>query len=88
MEDKEARDQLALLTARVLGIRDVVARLLAYEATRATDPTSLLQSFSEATDQRIHWATDGHEATEPALWLVEAMRKEIDWIVAAALKQI
>jgi len=43
--DDETRESIALLTARVLGMRDIVVRLLAYEAKRFGDSETLLKSF-------------------------------------------
>jgi hypothetical protein len=84
MEDKEVREKYALLTARVLAIRDVVARLLAYEAKRWPDPLKLLEDFSEATDSRIHAVTGDRNLSAGAMALQETIRKETDWIVALA----
>ena len=84
MEDKDARETIALLMARVLAIRDVVARLVAYEAKRWPDPAKLLQDFSEATEIRIHHVTGGRDISPQTLALQEAIRREVDWIVGAA----
>jgi hypothetical protein len=85
MED-DVREQLALLTARVLGMRDVVARLLAYEADRSPEPIQLLQHFAEATAERTQDVIAG--ATEGAMLAQETIQKEVDWIVAAAQQMI
>jgi hypothetical protein len=79
--DTETREQLALLTARVLGIRDVVARLLACEAHRTPDPDKLLEHFADATAQRLHEVPDD---TEGGMQAHEAIQSEVDWIVASA----
>jgi hypothetical protein len=82
MEDTDARDQLALLSARVLAIRDVVARLVAYEANRWPDPNKLLRDFSEAVDARLHSLPPNDDNS--MMTLHETIRREVDWIVEAA----
>ena len=84
MEDTEARAIIKTLTLRVLAMRDVVARLLAYEARRHGDPAELLRDFSEATESRIAQVS----SRKPSLASEEGIRKEIDWIVAAAQKML
>jgi hypothetical protein len=86
MEDKELRDKIAILTARMLGVRDVVARLVAYQALNHSDPQEMLKHFSDATDSRIFSVSKKMNIQEsPAiLAMQEETRKQVDWIVAAA----
>jgi hypothetical protein len=79
-------EQFATFMARVLAMRDVVARLLAYEAERAPDKTEFLREISDATDERIHRVTKAQSVDQETLALQEKIRREIDWLVAAARK--
>lgn len=86
--DKETREAFEILTVRLLAVRDVVARLLAYEAMRHHDPRGLLQHFSDATDHRIDRSGDGLKIGPETMKVQEAARKELDWMVAAARAMI
>jgi hypothetical protein len=85
MDDKQAPEVIATLTLRVLAMRDVLARLLAYEALRHERSEDLLRDFSEATETRIAHVSS---ARKPSMMAEEGIRKEIDWIVAAARKML
>jgi hypothetical protein len=86
MEDKEARKLISELALRVLAMRDVVARLVAYEAQRRDDPDELLRDFAEATE--THIADVSRRRGKPSVIGEEGIRKEVDWIVAAARKML
>lgn len=73
--------QIESLQAQVLAIRDVVARLVAYEASRHENPDDLLRDVSEAGDARIDRDTPPNESQ---MRMREIMRAQIDWMVAAA----
>jgi hypothetical protein len=79
-------DDLSRLTARVFGLRDVVIRLLAYEARRRDDPEALFQAVAGATEWRIHQTTAGRSPTEGTLEMQEEVQTTVDQIVAAARK--
>ena len=78
MEDQEIAAKMITIRAQTLAIRDVVARLLTYEALRWGDPADALRDISETTD--IHIATMSRTDVE----FEEVIRKEVDWIVSAA----
>jgi hypothetical protein len=82
--DEKTREQFILLTLQTLAVRDVVARLLAYEAARREDPMALLRDFSEATDERIHHEAQGLDLGPKTIEAQEILRKEVDWMVNAA----
>ena len=75
-------DELSVLNARVIALRDVVVRLVAYEAWRRDDPEPLFQAISGATERRIHRAS----AERPPLpeGMHEEVQKTVDLIVRAA----
>jgi hypothetical protein len=81
-EDKKAREEIAKLGARSLAMRDILAWLLACEATRAEDPDALLQSFSETGDKRVAKLPPDH------MPFAEEIRKEFDWMLATAKKML
>jgi hypothetical protein len=82
MEDAVARKRITILNRQVLAMRDVVSRLLAYEALRQRDPEDLFRELSEAVDEKIARLSKGKLGTP--LELEEGIRKEIDWFVSAA----
>jgi hypothetical protein len=84
MDDEELAKSLHLLLARTLATRDVVARLVAYEAARWPDPTKMYEDFSDATAQHLHEVTAGRPLSPGSIALQEAIQKEVDWIVAVA----
>lgn len=79
-------DEVTTLTARVLGIRDVVIRLLAYEASRRDDAGPLFQAVAGATERRIHETTAGRPLTKGAIEMQEEVQRTVDSIVGAARK--
>lgn len=72
--------------AQILAIRDVVARLVAYEAYRAPDPEGIYQDVSHASDYRIDRLGAGRDLSQDDLKFQEEWRRTVDWIVAAARK--
>ena len=81
------QDQLEKTVAELVGqrliSRDLIAWLLGSIAAREPDPEAVLKSVSEHEDARI----DQRKATAQFdLQIAEAMRREKDWIVAAAAK--
>jgi hypothetical protein len=82
MEDEVARRQIAILNRQVLAMRDVVSRLLAYEALRHDDPEELFRELSEAVEEKIASLSTRKRAA--SIDLEEGIRKEIDWFVSAA----
>jgi hypothetical protein len=86
MPDEEAREKVIDLTARVLAIREVVARLVAYESLRWPDPTKILENFSDATAEHIYNISRDRPTNVGMIAFQEKVQKEVDWIVAAARK--
>lgn len=86
MENKQGPNPLAQLTFRVLAMRDVVVRLLAYEAQRWENPDDLFRDFAENIEGRITRVST--RAQKPSIQSEEGIRKEIDWILAAARKSL
>jgi hypothetical protein len=79
-------DDLSRLTARMLGLRDVMIRLVAYEAQRRDDPEALFQVVAGATEKRIYRTTANRALTEGAIEMQEEIQATVDQIVAAARK--
>jgi hypothetical protein len=86
--DEETRDAIALITVRHLVVREMVARLLAYEALRHDDPEGLLRHFSEGVEHSIYRAEEGTEVGPKTMKAQKAAQDESDWMVAAARKMI
>lgn len=86
MADDLIRDELASLIARVLGIRDVVSRLVAYEASRHSDHEGLFRHISDATASNIYRTEkkDGRPPSRETMILQEQIQNEVDTIVAEA----
>jgi predicted RNA-binding Zn ribbon-like protein len=80
--DVEARNEIVLLRAKLLGLREIVAHLLSAEASRADDPEGFLKDLFEKIDTKI--AAVANEMTSPSMHLEEATRKEVDWVIATA----
>ena len=83
MEDLELRNKVAELTAKMLAIREVTARLLAYEAARWETPKALFEDFSEAAIKRISAAQQkfGENLSESNLYFYETIqRKSTGWL--------
>jgi predicted RNA-binding Zn ribbon-like protein len=80
--DIEARNEIALLAAKFLGLREIVAHLVAAEASRTRDPDRFLKEMLEKLDAKLAAVADG--MTRPSMPLEEATRKEVDWVIAAA----
>jgi hypothetical protein len=83
MSDDHAAKVMEFLVARSLAMGDVVARLLAYEAKRTSDPLDLLREFSEMGDKRL---VGSPSQTAIRLQFAEAIRTQTDWLIAAARK--
>lgn len=86
MTTEEIEKKLHQLSGQILGLRDVVARLVAYQAARSSDKEALFQEISEATNYRIHGIQKGRDPTLDALRFQEEWQRTVDWIVAAARK--
>jgi hypothetical protein len=71
------------LAAQHLILRDYVAWLLGREAGNSSDPHSVVRLASEFADFRIDSRVP---QTDADLQFCEILRKEKDWIVAAASK--
>jgi hypothetical protein len=84
MVQRTTRQQFDIVTARILAVRDVVARLLAYEAARWPDPFRILEDFSSATDMHIHQFAEPGQVDDSELRFQEEIRMQVDWIVSAA----
>lgn len=82
--DDETREQYWELNAKILGIRDVVARLLAYRISESGDPDGLLSHFSDSTQDHLISAQKGKEPNAEVIKLQEQIQAQVDWIVAAA----
>ncbi len=84
MKDNKARLDIQSLNARVLAIRDVVARLVAYESARWPDPDEVLNNFADARIER-HAKMNAEKPPSPAvIAFQEEIQREIDWIMASA----
>ena len=86
MDDEQIIERFAILTARVLTLRDITARLLAHEAQRSSDPDKYLQDISDAMDARLYDFAQAAATgtTELSLTMQETTRKDLDWIVLSA----
>ncbi len=84
MSDAILREEFLKLSVQVQALRDVVARLLAYEVARSPNPAKVCADFSDSADSRIHEMTKRGEPTLPVLAIQELFRDEVDWIVDAA----
>lgn len=82
--DAETSRQIDALMGNVLGMRDVVAQLLAFEAARSADPAAFLKVISENTEARIHSTSQRHPMTRGLVEMEEAVRETVDWLVKAA----
>ena len=80
-QDDEARAQILALTARSMAVRDIVARMLAYEAKRSSDPMALLQNYSDHADGKLERA---EKASPELIETSETLRAETDWILVEA----
>jgi hypothetical protein len=66
-------------------LRDIVTRLLAYEASRSGNPEALFKEFMEDTDSRV----DAFSADKPEyLRALEGVRMEVEFIIATARKTL
>ena len=82
-------DELSLLSARVLAIRDVVAQLVAFEALRSPNSKDVYQEIADGTAKSIYaqdvrYRREGREAAPEAVAFQEEIQKQVDWIVEAA----
>jgi len=83
MEDDKAARQIAKLSARSLAMRDIIIRLLANEAKRASDPEAFFQKFMEGADGAEGKASAESEGSPGG---GEAVRVEVKKIVSFARK--
>lgn len=72
------------LTVRILAIRDVVGRLVAYEARRQSDPRLFYEEISQATGKQLEIATGAEPDDPTVVEFQEALQREVDSIVAMA----
>jgi hypothetical protein len=79
--DQALYEELRDLRIQVLAIRDVVARLLAYEADRAADPLALLRNFEEGTMRRMEKISSDSQG---AMNVAEKLQTEVDRIIIMA----
>ncbi|MGC9954492.1 MAG: hypothetical protein ABSD21_09465 [Rhizomicrobium sp.] len=82
--DIELEDRFAALTAQFQGLREVVDRLLAYEARRSSNPSALLEHFSDATNFRNYELAKRSPQSPRAIAYQEALQAEVDGIVSRA----
>lgn len=75
-----------VVTARILAMRDVIIRLLAYEARRHPDQRRLFEEFSTATADKIQEVTESESPNEEIMLFQELVQRETDKIVGAALR--
>src|SRR3974390_3487859 len=80
VEDEKARADIVGLMARSLALKQIVARRLAYQATRSDDPDFLLRHFPDSGDEDLNKLSGipGHLA------FVELVQRELDGIVGLA----
>jgi hypothetical protein len=72
------------LTVRILAIRDIVSRLVAYESRRHANPRLFFEEISQSTERRIQTAT-GAEPDDPTVFeFQESLQREVDSIVGEA----
>ena len=91
MAELDVDAELVRLTAvRVIVMRDVILRLLAYATRQASDPEKFLKGFSEATHKHIAKADEAARAQKlpvpEAALLADQQRllDEVDWYIGAA----
>jgi hypothetical protein len=84
--DHETDERLWALTSQVTGLRDVVARLLAYNALGSTDTDRRLKHFAEATSHQIYQVekASGKQLSADAMLAQEQIQAEVDLIVTQA----
>lgn len=78
------RQMLQETAAGALVIRDVVARLLAYEAKRHPDRRKFFEDFSVATANRIRIAGEGATTDATTMSFQETLQSAIDDILSSA----
>jgi len=86
LDEKAIHAEIATLSAKFLSLRDIVARLVAYEATRAPDPAARLNEFSESATAHI-FDTEKRMGEVPDLFAMKmsaVIQEEVDWVVEAA----
>lgn len=77
-------DEMMTLQAEILAIRDVVARLVAFEAMRWPEPSKIFENFSSATDLHLIQTQHGQAPGRGAMTAQEEIRRTVDWIVSSA----
>jgi hypothetical protein len=81
MSEESHREELLLHTVtRAMALRDVVAVLLAMQATSIPDPKSLFRTISDGLDARL----DEMKTSDRHMAHVERIRSEFDWILNMA----
>ncbi len=84
--DNDLKEEVALNGVRLLMMRDIIARLLAYVAMSEPDPEVVLRDFFEAGDTRIDRSGLLRAGAEARM--LAAMQTDKDWIVEAARRII
>jgi len=84
MSDSES-DPLRV-SVRVLAMRDVLARLLAYEAERLADPAPMFEEISHAAAAKLRaGAAREPDANDPAIVAFQEMlQREVDELIGMA----
>jgi len=76
--DLETGNEIALLRAKYLGLREIIAMLVASEAKRSGDPDLFLRDMLEYIDTKL--SNVARNMSQPSMPLEEATRKEADWL--------
>jgi hypothetical protein len=85
MEDIDLQQDFEKLTVQHLVLRDIVVRMLSYQAIDRPDSKAFLTNFSEAGIRRAYMlAHDGRTHGELAAIAAE----EVDWVTSAALSLV
>jgi hypothetical protein len=83
-DDEPLNDDIVELYAMVLALRDVVARLTAYEAMRHPDGAEeLFREIAESSDAKVAETAETLGDDSP-LGLEEGVRRHIDLLIQAA----
>jgi hypothetical protein len=84
MPDDETKETLSLIGTRLMAVRHVVARLLAYEANRSGDAKAIFDNVTDTVDELLSRVMEDRPPGHADLEAQEQFRREVDWIVAAA----
>jgi aspartate oxidase len=80
MTELEILNKIAVLSAKHLALRDVVARLIAREAKTSGDVTEVLEDISDMATAHIHDTEKriGQDATEGTMTISAIIQAEVD----------